>query len=168
MTTKRRDVLKGLGVTMAAAPFVAAAPAIAQAKPLRIGIIAPRSGAAGTIGECGLRAVEWQTVAREKREHAREILRLCAPDGRRHGITRCSQASVARTVDGSRSGQFALRGSGGGDGENGNGEDGGNGITTEKRSNGDEQERYAFVLSPLLRSSVVNPLAPSSLFPFPP
>ena len=41
-----------------AAPGVFA-PAIAQDKPLRIGIIAPRSGAAGTAGECGIRAVQW-------------------------------------------------------------------------------------------------------------
>ena len=32
---------------------------MAQDKPLKIGIIAPRSGAAGTAGECGIRAVQW-------------------------------------------------------------------------------------------------------------
>ncbi|ODT19272.1 MAG: amino acid ABC transporter substrate-binding protein [Kaistia sp. SCN 65-12] len=35
------------------------APAIAQNKPLKIGILAPRSGVAGTAGECGIRAVQW-------------------------------------------------------------------------------------------------------------
>jgi len=34
------------------------APALAQDKPLRIGIIAPRSGRR-TAGECGIRAVQW-------------------------------------------------------------------------------------------------------------
>src|SRR5690606_8728979 len=38
-------------------------PAFAQNKPLRIGIIAPRGGIAGTIGECGIRGAEW-AVAR--------------------------------------------------------------------------------------------------------
>jgi branched-chain amino acid transport system substrate-binding protein len=42
------------------------APALAQDKPLRIGIIAPRSGAAGTAGECGIRAVQWATERMNK------------------------------------------------------------------------------------------------------
>ena len=58
----RRDLLKGvsgLGLATVAAPFVPLAPAIAQAKSVKVGIIAPRAGVAGTIGECGLRATEW-------------------------------------------------------------------------------------------------------------
>ena len=49
MKLTRRDFSKfaGAGVLAAAAPSVFS-PAIAQDKPLRIGIIAPRSGAAGT------------------------------------------------------------------------------------------------------------------------
>jgi branched-chain amino acid transport system substrate-binding protein len=64
MKTTRRTVLKGIGGTglaAAAAPFLPAAPAIAQNAPLKIGIIAPRAGAAGTIGECGLRGTQWAT-----------------------------------------------------------------------------------------------------------
>jgi branched-chain amino acid transport system substrate-binding protein len=57
MTTSRRKVLKaigGAGAMLAAQPFMSF-PALAQAKPLRVGIIAPKAGIAGTIGECGLR-----------------------------------------------------------------------------------------------------------------
>src|SRR5450631_2975575 len=56
----RRDFsrLAGTGILAAAAPRMFA-PALAQDKPLRLGIIAPRSGAAGTAGECGIRAVQW-------------------------------------------------------------------------------------------------------------
>ena len=39
---------------------------MAQDKPLKIGIIAPRSGAAGTAGECGIRAVQWATERMNK------------------------------------------------------------------------------------------------------
>src|SRR5262245_26711143 len=35
------------------------APAIAQAKPVRIGILAPRSGIAAAPGENGIRATQW-------------------------------------------------------------------------------------------------------------
>src|SRR5262245_15923303 len=35
------------------------APAIAQSKPLRIGILAPRSGIAAAPGENGIRATQW-------------------------------------------------------------------------------------------------------------
>lgn len=61
---QRRRVLKavGAGVALGATSFLGA-PAFAQNKPVRIGIIAPRGGVAGTIGECGLRGVEW-AVAR--------------------------------------------------------------------------------------------------------
>ncbi len=65
MTTSRRKVLKaigGAGAMLAAQPFMSF-PALAQAKPLRIGIIAPKAGIAGTIGECGLRGTEY-AVAR--------------------------------------------------------------------------------------------------------
>src|SRR5207237_8642927 len=60
MKLTRRDFSKlaGTGLVAAAAPRLLA-PALAQDKPLRIGIIAPRSGAAGTAGECGIRAVQW-------------------------------------------------------------------------------------------------------------
>src|SRR5438128_2451786 len=60
MRLTRRDFSKlaGAGALAAAAPAVFS-PAIAQDKPLKIGIIAPRSGAAGTAGECGIRAVQW-------------------------------------------------------------------------------------------------------------
>jgi branched-chain amino acid transport system substrate-binding protein len=57
MTTSRRKVLKaigGAGAMLAAQPFTSF-PAFAQAKALRIGIIAPKAGIVGTIGECGLR-----------------------------------------------------------------------------------------------------------------
>src|SRR6266436_10405771 len=60
MKLTRRNFSKfaGSGVLAAAAPGLFA-PALAQDKPLRIGIIAPRSGAAGTAGECGIRAAQW-------------------------------------------------------------------------------------------------------------
>ncbi|MGE5616432.1 MAG: ABC transporter substrate-binding protein [Bacillota bacterium] len=53
MNRKRRTVLKALGAT-AVSPYLAF-PAFAQNTPLRIGIITPKAGIAGTIGECGLR-----------------------------------------------------------------------------------------------------------------
>src|SRR4030088_1440827 len=67
MKLTRRDFSRfaGTGVLAAAVPTIAA-PALAQEKPLRIGIIAPRSGAAGTAGECGIRAVEWGAEAKKK------------------------------------------------------------------------------------------------------
>jgi branched-chain amino acid transport system substrate-binding protein len=58
LTRRAFSKLAGAGVAAAAAPQLFA-PAIAQDKPLRIGIIAPRSGVAGTAGECGIRAVQW-------------------------------------------------------------------------------------------------------------
>ena len=60
MTTTRRTVLKGVA-GLAATPLIAA-PAIAQARPLRIGIIAPRSGILATVGECAVRCIEWGTA----------------------------------------------------------------------------------------------------------
>ena len=53
----RRGALKvigGAGVVAAVQPLTSF-PAIAQNAPVKIGIIAPRAGIAGTIGECGLR-----------------------------------------------------------------------------------------------------------------
>jgi branched-chain amino acid transport system substrate-binding protein len=57
MTIQRRKILKGLGGAGAVmvAQGLIGAPAYAQNKPLRIGIIAPKAGVVGTIGECGLR-----------------------------------------------------------------------------------------------------------------
>jgi len=57
MHSNRRKVLKtlgGAGVALATQPYLSF-PAIAQNKPLKIGIITPKSGIIGTIGECGLR-----------------------------------------------------------------------------------------------------------------
>src|SRR5258705_11269276 len=60
MKLTRRNFSKFAGTSvMAAAVPGWYAPALARDKPLRIGIIAPRSGAAGTAGECGIRAVQW-------------------------------------------------------------------------------------------------------------
>lgn len=61
MASNRREFVKAAaaGGLLAVAPRFAAAPAIAQEKPIRIGILAPRSGVAGTAGECGIRAVQW-------------------------------------------------------------------------------------------------------------
>ena len=61
MIKSRRKILKalgGAGVVAAAQPFLSF-PAIAQPRPLKIGIIAPKAGIAGTIGECGLRGTLW-------------------------------------------------------------------------------------------------------------
>ncbi|MDQ6684594.1 MAG: ABC transporter substrate-binding protein [Pseudomonadota bacterium] len=62
MDTKRRQVVQtiGAGAVVAAQPLLGF-PAIAQNRPLKIGIIAPKAGAAGTIGECGLRGTQWAT-----------------------------------------------------------------------------------------------------------
>ena len=57
MDSKRRTVVKalgGAGAIAAAQPYLSF-PAIAQNTPLKVGIIAPKAGIAGTIGECGLR-----------------------------------------------------------------------------------------------------------------
>ena len=51
---KALKVIGGAGVVAATQPLMSF-PAIAQNTPIRIGIIAPRAGIAGTIGECGLR-----------------------------------------------------------------------------------------------------------------
>ncbi|MCX7245744.1 MAG: ABC transporter substrate-binding protein [Burkholderiales bacterium] len=52
---KRRSVIKGIGATSLLAAGGWGFPAIAQNTPLKVGILAPRAGIAGTIGECGLR-----------------------------------------------------------------------------------------------------------------
>ncbi|MEO8938830.1 MAG: ABC transporter substrate-binding protein [Burkholderiaceae bacterium] len=51
---KALKVIAGAGVVATAQPLMSF-PAIAQNVPVKIGIIAPRAGIAGTIGECGLR-----------------------------------------------------------------------------------------------------------------
>src|SRR5258706_608467 len=61
MNKGRRKALKalgGAGAVLAAQPYLSF-PAIAQSQPLRIGIISPRAGIAGTIGECGLRGTQF-------------------------------------------------------------------------------------------------------------
>jgi len=60
MDIKRRKLLQALGGAgvVAAAPWTSA-PAFAQNTPLRVGIIAPKAGIAGTIGECGLRGTQF-------------------------------------------------------------------------------------------------------------
>jgi branched-chain amino acid transport system substrate-binding protein len=51
------QVLTATGVTALYSRM--AAPALAQNEKLKIGILMPRAGAAATIGECGLRGVQW-------------------------------------------------------------------------------------------------------------
>ena len=57
---KALKVIGGAGAVVAAQPLMSF-PAIAQNAPLKIGIIAPRAGIAGTIGECGLRGTQFAT-----------------------------------------------------------------------------------------------------------
>jgi len=57
MKNGRRQVLKA-GAALAASPFLSF-PALAQNTPIRVGIIAPKAGIAGTIGECGLRGTQF-------------------------------------------------------------------------------------------------------------
>lgn len=64
MQPTRRHVIAGAGAASLASALPL--PAIAQAKPVRIGILAPRSGVAGTAGECGLRAAQWATERMNK------------------------------------------------------------------------------------------------------
>src|SRR6202171_3404136 len=57
MNQNRRKIVKalgGAGVIAAAEPYLSF-PAIAQSRTLKIGIIAPKAGIVGTIGECGRR-----------------------------------------------------------------------------------------------------------------
>src|SRR4030095_12811750 len=61
MDKKRRKILQAIGGTgamVAAQPYLSF-PAFAQSRPLRIGIIAPKAGIAGTIGECGWRGCQF-------------------------------------------------------------------------------------------------------------
>src|SRR6478609_1849261 len=60
MDHKRRKVLQAIGGTgvLALSPWTSA-PAFAQNTPLRVGIIAPKAGIAGTIGECGFRGTQF-------------------------------------------------------------------------------------------------------------
>ena len=65
LTRRHFNRLAATGFVAAAAPRLFS-PALAQDKPLKIGIIAPRSGVAGTAGECGIRAVQWATERMNK------------------------------------------------------------------------------------------------------
>ena len=60
MTISRRTMLKSMASASALAlPQGVFAPAIAQAGPVKIGILAPRTGIAASPGISGLRATEW-------------------------------------------------------------------------------------------------------------
>ena len=60
MQSTRRTVLKAMAAATATAASPGLfAPAIAQAKPCRIGILVPRTGIAASPGISGLRATEW-------------------------------------------------------------------------------------------------------------
>jgi branched-chain amino acid transport system substrate-binding protein len=60
MQVSRRSVLKSVaGAGAASLSGAVFAPAIAQNRPLRIGILAPRSGIAAAPGENGIRAAQW-------------------------------------------------------------------------------------------------------------
>src|SRR6516225_7076882 len=60
MKLSRRALLTSLAATGAGATARGVfAPAVAQAKPCRVGILAPRSGIAASAGESGLRATQW-------------------------------------------------------------------------------------------------------------
>ncbi|MBO0751137.1 MAG: ABC transporter substrate-binding protein [Bradyrhizobiaceae bacterium] len=60
MKVSRRSLLKSVaGAGAASLAGAVFAPAIAQDRPLRIGILAPRSGIAAAPGENGIRAAQW-------------------------------------------------------------------------------------------------------------
>src|SRR6266511_5478101 len=60
MAISRRTLLKSVAAVGAlSASGEVFAPAIAQVKPVRIGILAPRSGIAAAPGENGIRATQW-------------------------------------------------------------------------------------------------------------
>src|SRR5215467_9921783 len=62
MAISRRTLLKSAAAASAlAASGEVSAPAIAQNKPVRIGVLAPRSGIAAAPGENGIRASQWAT-----------------------------------------------------------------------------------------------------------
>ncbi|HEY8439978.1 MAG TPA: ABC transporter substrate-binding protein [Xanthobacteraceae bacterium] len=58
MKKNRRDFLKLSGSALAASSLVSA-PAVAQTGPVRIGVLAARSGVLASIGECALITVQW-------------------------------------------------------------------------------------------------------------
>ncbi len=59
MKLSRRTLLKSAAVSALVAPTGVFAPAIAQNKPLKIGVLAPRAGLAASPGISGIRATEW-------------------------------------------------------------------------------------------------------------
>src|SRR6185503_6047163 len=60
MTISRRTVLKSMASASALAlPQGVFAPAIAQAGPLKLGILAPRTGIVASAGISGMRGTEW-------------------------------------------------------------------------------------------------------------
>jgi branched-chain amino acid transport system substrate-binding protein len=59
MGISRRNFVTGAAAAGVSVVSSFPAPAIARDEPLKIGILAPRSGAAATIGECGLRGALW-------------------------------------------------------------------------------------------------------------
>jgi branched-chain amino acid transport system substrate-binding protein len=62
MLTTRRSFLRMAGVgALAAGARLDVAPALAQAGPVKIGILAIKAGVAAPVGESGLRGVQWAT-----------------------------------------------------------------------------------------------------------
>ena len=59
MKLSRRALLKSAAASALLAPAGVVAPAIAQNKPLKIGVLAPRTGLAASPGVAGIRATEW-------------------------------------------------------------------------------------------------------------
>jgi branched-chain amino acid transport system substrate-binding protein len=59
MKFSRRTLLKSAAASALVAPSGVFAPAIAQNKPLKIGVLAPRAGLAASPGISGIRATEW-------------------------------------------------------------------------------------------------------------
>ena len=59
MKLSRRALLKSAAASALLAPAGVSAPAIAQNKPLKIGVLAPRTGLAASPGIAGIRATEW-------------------------------------------------------------------------------------------------------------
>jgi branched-chain amino acid transport system substrate-binding protein len=60
MRINRRQFLKVTGVTAAAA-WIDSAPAFAQSGPVKMGVLAAKSGVLAPVGESGLRGVQWAT-----------------------------------------------------------------------------------------------------------
>ena len=62
MRMNRRQFLEVTGVTAAAAAAgIHAAPAFAQSGPVKMGVLAAKSGVLAPVGESGLRGVQWAT-----------------------------------------------------------------------------------------------------------